>query len=46
MESIFISVLEASKVTGFPIRKWFQWIMRGLIPSIPELHAERIKGVS
>ena len=40
-----ISVLEASKTTGFPIRKWIQWILRGLIPSEPELNAEHIKGI-
>ena len=38
-----ISVLEASKVTGFPIRKWIQWILCDLIPSEPELNAEHIK---
>lgn len=40
-----ISVLEASKTTGFPVRKWIQWILQGLIPSAPELNAEHIKGI-
>lgn len=42
---LLISVLEASKATGFPIRKWIQWILRGLIPSEPELNADHIKGI-
>ena len=42
---LLISVLEASKATGFPIRKWIQWVLRGLIPSEPELNADHIKGI-
>ena len=38
-----ISVLEASKATGFPIRKWIQWILLGLITSEPELNEDYIK---
>ena len=45
MDNLFISVLEASKATGFPIRKWIQWILRGLICSEPELNADHIKGI-
>ena len=44
-ENLFISVLEASKATGFPIRKWIQWILRGLIPSEPKLNADHLKGI-
>lgn len=43
--TLLISVLETSKATGFPIRKWIQWILRGLIPSEPELNADYIKGI-
>ena len=44
--NLFITVHEASLSTGFPVRKWFQWILQGLVPSRPELKADNIKGVS
>lgn len=44
MEKLLISVSEASQITDFPIRKWIQWILRGLISSEPKLNADHIKG--
>ena len=41
-----LSVKQASEITGFPIRKWFKWILEGLIASEPVLNAESIKGTS
>ena len=46
MNELFITVHEASLSTGFPVKKWFQWILQGLIPSMPELKADNIKGIS
>ena len=44
-DTYLISVLQASKATGFPIRKWIQWILLGLITSEPELNEDYIKGI-
>ena len=46
MDDIFITVHEASLSTGFPARKWFHWILQGLILSWPELKEDNIKGIS
>lgn len=41
-----VTVHEASLSIGFPARKWFHWILQGLIPSRPELKEDNIKGIS
>lgn len=46
LEEMMISVHEASEITEFPRKKWFQWILNGLIPSSPELSRDNIKGMS
>ena len=45
LEGLMISVHEASEITEFPLRKWFEWILNGLIPSSPELSRDNMKGV-
>ena len=46
LEKLMISVHEASEITEFPRKKWFEWILDGLIPSSPELSRDNIKGMS
>ncbi len=46
LEEMMISVHEASEITEFPRKKWFEWILDGLIPSSPELSRDNIKGMS
>ena len=46
LEGMMISVHEASEITEFTRKKWFEWILDGLIPSSPELSRDNIKGMS
>ena len=46
MPDCMITIHEAAQVSRFPIRKWFQWVLSGLISSVPELKPDNIKGIS
>ena len=45
-EQYYLPVTEAALITGFPVKKWIQWILKGLIPSDPELSEDSIKGIN
>ena len=46
MYDYYLTVNEAFLITEFPVRNWFQWVLEGLIPSVPPLSKDNIKGIS